>query len=401
MRPVTTINHLKRFSAAFAVMAGSILLILFLDGVQTIFLPPAAVIIMALVVSGYVGGRTAGLAANGLALLFLALFLGRPYTHEDIARLVLIAIGGPPIVLLIADLRRAADQGAALKAARQVLETEVSQRRQAEADLRALAQQLEERVHERTAELEEANHRIGGLAAQLEERAEVLEKANRDLESFSYSVSHDLRAPLRTVVSFARILQEDEEARLTEEGRESLQRIRRAGTRMSELIDDLLRLSRVARAAVRPNEVDFTTFAREIAEETARRKPRPEAEIIVHEGMRASADAKLLEIAVENLVENAWKFTSQVPRPKIEIGRTDHEGETAFFVRDNGVGFDPEHQDLLFQPFQRLHSEREFEGSGIGLAIVHRVVESHGGRMWAESSPGKGATFFFTLPDPD
>jgi two-component system, NtrC family, sensor kinase len=226
--------------------------------------------------------------------------------------------------------------------------------------------------------------------------AEELERANQDLESFSYSVSHDLRAPLRAIVGFSEALLTDQSG-LDETGRNYLLRLRAATRRMSDLIDDLLRLARVSRAPIERQPVNLTAIARDVFTDLCRREPGRHVHLDVEEGLTVAADPRLLTIALENLLGNAWKFTSRRPAASLGIGRVLLEGETAFYVRDDGAGFDPTRTGKLFQPFQRLHSTSEFEGTGIGLATVKRIVARHGGRIWAESEIDRGATFFFTL----
>jgi PAS domain S-box-containing protein len=251
--------------------------------------------------------------------------------------------------------------------------------RDASADVRAaqeirdLNASLERRVAERTAELE---------------------SANRDLESFSYSVSHDLRAPVRAINGFVHLLEEADGARLSPEGRRLLGVIAANSRRMAVLVDDLLRLSGAGRSALNLEDVDVAALARRVAAELQSRHPA--ARIEAGELPRAHADPALVEQLLINLVGNALKYSARRPDPRVEIGYRDAEGGGAYFVRDNGEGFDPRYAAKLFEPFQRLHGA-EFEGSGIGLAIVRRIVERHGGRVWAESAPGEGATFHFTL----
>jgi signal transduction histidine kinase len=225
-----------------------------------------------------------------------------------------------------------------------------------------------------------------------------LEGANRELEAFSYSVSHDLRAPLRAIDGFSRILVEDYSDRLDEEGEDYLGRVRAASQHMDNLIDDLLDLSRVSRGPLRKEIVDLGALATGIIEELERSQPEREVEFVTEEGITAFADANLVGVALENLVNNAWKFTSREERARIELGSTtDEGGERVFFLRDNGVGFDMAYAGKLFGAFQRLHASEDFEGTGIGLATVARIVRRHGGRVWAEGDAGEGATFFFTL----
>jgi signal transduction histidine kinase len=228
-----------------------------------------------------------------------------------------------------------------------------------------------------------------------EARAVMLEKLdekNRELESFSHSVSHDLRAPLRSIDGFSQALLEDYGHALEEQARDYLNRVRAAAQRMGQLIDDLLALSRVERAELERSELDVAALAHRLADELNRREGRP-VELTVHPGLRARVDPALFQIALENLMSNAWKFTRPIEAPRVELGA---EG-TTFFIKDNGVGFDPSQAGRLFGTFQRLHSQSEFPGTGVGLATVQRVVRRHGGRIWAESEVGRGATFRWTI----
>jgi signal transduction histidine kinase len=225
-----------------------------------------------------------------------------------------------------------------------------------------------------------------------------LETINKEIESFSYSVSHDLRAPLRAIDGFSQALIEDFADKLDDRGQDYLRRVRHGAQRMALLIDDMLNLSRVTRAEFRREEVDLTALAREVAAELRRAYPDREVELSVGEELRVLGDARLLRIAIENLLGNAWKFTRERSPARIELGGLPHpDGPPAYFVRDNGVGFDMEYSDNLFGAFQRLHNVREFPGTGIGLATVQRVVRKHGGKVWAEGEVDKGATFYFTL----
>jgi hypothetical protein len=249
-------------------------------------------------------------------------------------------------------------------------------RDRAEDALRQLNAALEERVRERTA---------------------ALENANRELEAFSYSTSHDLRAPLRAISGFTDIVLERHAAGLDAEGLGYLRRVKAAAARMAQLINDLLDLSRVSRASFERTTTSLSDLADEIVAELREGQPDRSVEVRITPGLTAQCDPGLVRLLLANLLANAWKFTARRPYAVIEFGRLDGDGTRAFYVRDNGAGFAMEHADKLFAPFQRLHSEREFPGSGIGLALAQRVVHRHGGRIWAEAAPDAGAAFFFTL----
>ncbi|MEA2696281.1 MAG: hypothetical protein QOI66_552 [Myxococcales bacterium] len=229
---------------------------------------------------------------------------------------------------------------------------------------------------------------------------EELERKNEELEAFSYSVSHDLRAPLRAIDGFGQALQEDSAGQLDEIGKDHLRRIRLATKRMAELIDDLLKLSRAGRADLRPAPMNLSALALLVAEELQRKEDGRRVDLVVQPQMNVVADSQLLRAALENLLGNAWKFTSKTAAPRVEIGTREQDGQTVFFVRDNGGGFDMTQARRLFMPFQRLHSEAEFPGTGIGLATVRRIIDRHGGTIWAEGQVGQGATISFTLPTP-
>jgi len=225
----------------------------------------------------------------------------------------------------------------------------------------------------------------------------ALESANKELEAFSYSVSHDLRAPLRIVDGFSRILLEEHAPQLDEKGKDLLQRMQGSCLRMGQLIDDLLNLSRLSRAEMRCEPVDLTALVKLVAGELQKNQPQRDVKLQITEGLTANGDARLLRIALENLLGNAWKFTSKLPHAVIEFGKEQQNGNAAFFVRDNGAGFDMTYAAKLFGAFQRLHANSEFPGTGIGLATVQRIIHRHGGRIWAQSAVGTGATFYFVL----
>jgi signal transduction histidine kinase len=243
-------------------------------------------------------------------------------------------------------------------------------------------------------ESEQAARELADLRAEL---VRDLEHKNRELESFSYAVSHDLRAPLRRIESFSRAVQDSQGERLDESGRRFLLRIREASEQMSQLIDDVLYLSRVTRAEVREQDVDLSGLVSLLLERMREAEPGRVLEAKVRPGITVTADGRLLRIAIENLLDNAWKFTGRTPAPRIEFGLTHVGGEPTYFIRDNGAGFDMAYADRLFGPFQRLHLSTEYPGTGIGLATVQRIIHRHGGRVWAEGMPGQGATFHFTL----
>jgi signal transduction histidine kinase len=220
-----------------------------------------------------------------------------------------------------------------------------------------------------------------------------------ELEAFNYSVSHDLRAPLRPLDGFSQALIEDHGPKLDEKARDYLNRIRAAAQRMSQLIEDMLELSRMGRAEMSVRPVDLVPVAEAVVGEIRKNEPGRAVEFVSVPEDKVKGDPRLLRIVLENLLRNAWKFSSKVEKPRIELGVSREGDTTAHFVRDNGAGFDSAHAGRLFQPFQRLHSNAEFEGTGIGLAIVQRIIRRHRGRVWAEGVPGKGATIFFTLND--
>jgi signal transduction histidine kinase len=235
----------------------------------------------------------------------------------------------------------------------------------------------------------------------LRRRTMDLEQANKELESFAATVSHDLRAPVGSIAGFAQALEEDYAPQLDETGRECIHWIKHSAQQMSELIEGMLQMARLARTEVHRTEVDLSRIARDIAETLQRANPERDVAFVIPEGIVANGDERLLHVVLDNLLGNAFKFTSKRPGARIEVGSRRDDGAAAFYVRDNGAGFAPEHAAKMFRPFQRLHSEKEFSGTGIGLATVHRIVERHGGRIWAEGEPGKGATVYFTTGIPE
>ncbi len=226
---------------------------------------------------------------------------------------------------------------------------------------------------------------------------EAAEAAIQELEAFSYSVAHDLRAPLRAIDGFSQALQEDCADKLDDDGKDYLRRVRSSAQHMALLIDGLLGLSRLSRGELIREKVDLTQLARQAATRLRESSPDRQVDLIVAEGLEVEGDARLLTAALDNLLGNAWKFTGKCPHPRVEVGRQTENGRSVFFVRDNGAGFEQAYAQKLFGVFQRLHSTSEFDGSGIGLATVQRIVRRHGGRVWAQGEVGRGATFYFTL----
>lgn len=265
-------------------------------------------------------------------------------------------------------------------------------RKQFEDENRSIREQLLQKELEVTA--------ANSARALAEARAaftEELEEKNKELEAFSYSVSHDLRAPLRTITGFSKVLIEDYQDKLDAEANSSLQRICGAAARMSQLIDDLLKFARTARSELTRTKVNLSELAQDIVSQLQSADPKRPVTIIVAPSLVVDADSALLRVVLENLLGNAWKYTSKQPSSHIEFGTQSQHSQTIYFVRDNGAGFNMEHASRLFAPFKRLHDDREFPGTGIGLATVQRIIRRHGGQIWADSEVGNGATFYFRL----
>jgi light-regulated signal transduction histidine kinase (bacteriophytochrome) len=248
---------------------------------------------------------------------------------------------------------------------------------------------------------EQSQLHAADLEQRVVERTVQLAAINQELEAFSYTVAHDLRAPIRIIDGYSQVLLEDSAQKLDPDDRHHLERIRAASQRMQQLIDDLLDISRLTHGDLERIPLDLSALAQAVAADLQQRAPARRVEFVIAPGIMARADAQLMRAVLENLLGNAWKFTSKAPAARIEFGekRERHDGqeERIYFVRDNGAGFDMAQADKLFQTFQRLHGPDDFPGSGIGLATVKRVIHRHGGRVWAEGAEGQGATFYFTL----
>ncbi len=383
------INVVREVGLAFAAIATATVLTLLLWRFEASALPRIApfLFLAAILICSWSGGYVSGVTSIVFATAIGNLLTKRDPTQIDPYRLALILLLSGA-VSWIADHRRKVEAAlrlgveqktAELKAAVENLEREVRERKAAEDEVRRLNHLLELRVDERTRQLE---------------------VSNQELESFSYSVSHDLRAPLRSIDGFSRILLTNCFEKLNEEERALFQRILAATGRMNELIDDLLNLARVSRTAMHTSLVDLSAVATSIAHELSREHSESRIEFVIQPEMTAVGDSGLIDVVLHNLLENAWKFSVQSPSPCVEFGATMVNGERVLFVRDNGAGFDPAYKNKLFSPFQRLHRQDEFPGTGIGLATVSRIVHRHGGWITAESQLGKGATFFFTLASP-
>jgi PAS domain S-box-containing protein len=246
-------------------------------------------------------------------------------------------------------------------------------------------------------ERKRAEDKIQDLSKETERRNAELIVVNKELESFSYSVSHDLRAPLRAIDGFSLALLEDCQDRLGPAEKEHLQRVRAATTRMGQLIDDMLTLARTARCEMTHQRVDLSRLAQEIASRLQNSEPKRQARFVIAPGLTVEGDRSLLRIVLENLIGNAWKFTSGQPEARVQVGSRRRDTQEVYFVQDNGVGFDMKYADKLFGAFQRLHDVSEFPGTGVGLATVQRIIHRHGGRVWADGAVGQGATFYFVL----
>jgi signal transduction histidine kinase len=345
-------------------------------------------------------GRYVSRTGMGLGIIGARRLLDRCDVETKPGQGTTVSLGNtlPPTAPAVtpAVLRRIAEALAAARA-----ESPLEEMRAQNQELFAALDQLRQREEELSRVKHELAHTNTGMIAlysDLEQKHRDLEAVNKELEAFSYSVSHDLRTPLRSIDGFSLALLEDYAERLDECGKKYLSHVRESAQNMGELIDGLLALARVTRSELRREEVDLSRLARDIGVRLHRDLGSTRrVEFLVEEGLCAKGDARLLENVLDNLLGNAWKFTSKRPEARIEVGKSLQGDGPAFFVRDNGAGFDMTYADKLFGTFQRLHATAEFEGHGIGLATVQRIVRRHGGRIWSEGKVGVGATFYFTL----
>jgi signal transduction histidine kinase len=284
----------------------------------------------------------------------------------------------------------------AQRASFNILEDFAGEKELLEASQRAMLNLLDDFNVERVT-VESQHHELQKSFKSLHEAKEAADAYNREIESFSYSVSHDLRTPLRGIAGFSQALLENYAGNLDDRGKGFLNRIIAAATKMGQLIDDLLNLSRVTRTEMKRERVDLSDAARRIAQTLAESSPERKAEFRIEDGLFAEGDAPWLSVVLENLLGNAWKFTAKMEQAVIEFGTLPDGAETVYFIRDNGAGLDMAYSGKLFQPFQRAHKADDFQGTGIGLATVKRIVERHGGRVWMEGEAGKGATVYFTV----
>lgn len=342
---------------------------------------PPAILLMLVVSSAFTGGLRPGLISAAIAWTYFAYFFSIPgqpfqYSAENLRRVMVWAVTTPSIVVMVGLLKGRAERAFEMAKANAVLAEQIVERQRTEEEIRRLNAQLERRIAERTAQLE---------------------LANRELEAFSYSVSHDLRAPLRSMDGFSQALLEEYAGTLDAQGTDYLRRIRAASQRMAQLIDDLLELARLTRSEIRREPVDLSALARAVAADLQKAQPERQVNFRIADAVIAEGDPRLLRVVLVNLLGNAWKFTANRPSATIEFSMSRSDGRPAYVVRDDGAGFDMAYAGRLFGAFQRLHGPSEFEGTGIGLATVQRIIHRHGGRVWAEGEVGKGATFSFTL----
>jgi signal transduction histidine kinase len=324
-----------------------------------------------LVIRFLAAGDEIHLAMGGMSLLFVVLITGIAFRISRVTRTsLLLRFEKNSLVDYLSSAKND------LEKLNRELSSEITEHKKAEEELKRHREHLEELVEERTSELE---------------------KVNRELEAFIYSVSHDLRAPLRSISGFGKWLMEDQAGKLDEQGRDYVRRMNLGADRMSQLIEDLLSLSRISRQEIERTRLDLSKIASLVVSDLRASDPSRSVEVIIAEGLSAYGDESLITIVLTNLLGNAWKFTSKTAEARIEFGTLQQEGKSIYYIRDNGAGFDAQHADGMFLPFHRLHSDKEFAGTGIGLAIAARVIRRHGGEIWAEGKTGEGATVYFSL----
>jgi light-regulated signal transduction histidine kinase (bacteriophytochrome) len=355
-----------------------------------------AVLLFCAAATGYLAGTRQANPGPGAPQKIYNLKFGSLNLHLTIGAMgvlvifILMVLLAAAMVLALVAYRRSR----LAEAANRKLVREMAERRLAEEEVNRLNADLERRVEERTEELFKANQLM------IRRNAELL-VVNKELESFSYSVSHDLRSPLRAIHGFSVAIQEDCAATLDAQAKLYLQRILVATVRMGQLIDGMLELARTARCAMRHEQVSLSDLAGEVVSQLEKSEPDRRVTIEIAPDLVVNGDQALLHAVLQNLIGNAWKFTSNRSDARIELGTMTQEGPPVYFVRDNGAGFDMHYAGQLFGAFQRLHDAREFPGTGIGLATVQRIIQRHGGRIWAESTVGHGATFYFALETAD
>jgi signal transduction histidine kinase len=368
---------------------------------------PLLLFLLAVTAAAWTGGAGPGVFALMLGQLLGDYFfiepahtLGPRERVEWAFMLGFLAEGG--VIIAVTEALRSARSrfGSAMSLPCSEACLEVAARKEAE---RARQHQFEELRATRET-LERQNEEMAAVRQTLEDRVRTrtseLEAANRELEAFSYSVSHDLRAPLRSISGFSKAVLEEYQHQLDARGVTYLQYAYDASQRMNRLIEDLITLSRYTRCELRLHPVDLSALARGIVDDLRNSEPQRQVRTEISAGLKTTGDEGLLRVALDNLLRNSWKFTSKQASPVIEVGAVRNNGGPLFYVRDNGAGFNMQHADRLFGVFQRLHSLEEFPGTGIGLATVKRIFNRHGGDIWAEGRPNEGATFYFTLPEP-
>ncbi len=345
---------------------------------------PPAILLLVVVFSAFIGGLRSGLVTALIAWLYFVYFFsipGQPFHHteENLRRVIVWAVTTPVMVIMVGVLKRHAERALEISKENAILTEQITERTRAEQVIRLLNAELEQRVAHRTAQLE---------------------AANKELESFAYTVAHDLRAPLITINGFSRVLLEDYASALGDEAQGYLRQVGENVRRMGELIDDLLDFSRLSRQPLNKHEVAAADIVRQALADLDGARAHRHIDIVIGALPACQADPALLKQVFANLLSNALKYTRKREAAAIEIGwreNADEPGYHTYYVKDNGVGFDMRYADKLFRVFQRLHPAEEYEGTGVGLAIVQRIIHRLSGRVWAEAEVDKGATFYFTL----